>query len=206
MASGIYQIRNTLNDKVYIGSSIDLKFRQIEHFRYLRGGYHANVKLQRAFDHYGDALVFEILELVPVDDLLIVEQRYLDQLDFRANYNIATTAGSPMKNRKHTDDSKQRMSVNTSGDKNPMYGVQSPMMGRRHTEAVKKQISKQHTGSGNPMYGKSGALSPTSKKIIVDGVQYDSITLASIAIGVSRKVVEYRIKSVKYPGYQKCTT
>lgn len=205
MASGIYQIRNTLNDKVYIGSSVDMEFRKAEHFRYLRGGYHANVKLQRAFDLDG-SLMFEILELVPVDDLLVVEQRYLDQLDFRSNYNIATTAGSPMKNRKHTDESKQRMSVNTSGDKNPMFGVPSPMTGHRHTNAVKQQISKQHTGSGNPMFGKSGALSPTSKKIIVDGVQYDSITLAGIAVGVSRKVVEYRIKSVKYPGYQKCTT
>lgn len=206
MASGIYRIRNILNGKVYIGSSRNLEFRMKTHFIELRGGYHANIKLQRAFDIDGGSMVFEIIELVSIDDLLVVEQSYLDRLDFRSNYNIAVVAGSPMKDRKHTDWSKLSMSINTSGSKNPMYGIPSPMTGHRHTNAVKQQISKHHTGSGNPMFGKSGALSPTSKKVIVDGVQYDSITLAGISVGVSRKVVEYRIKSVKYPGYQKCTT
>lgn len=203
MATGIYRIRNNTNGKCYIGSSVDLEMRKAEHFRYLRGGYHANRKLQAAYNKYGeDAFVFDVIEACDKRSLLTREQYYLDQLNFDSNYNIARVAGSPMMDRKHTAESKASMSINTSGSKNPMYGVPSPMTGKTHSDEVKQRISDHHSGTGNPMYGKSGALSPTSKKVIVDGVQYDSVTLAGQALGVSRKVVEYRIKSEKYPGYQ----
>lgn len=232
MASGIYQIRNPLNDKVYIGSSIDMVRREKRHFDELLRKCHVNPKLQAAYNKYGiENFVFELVEECPIPDLLIREQHYLDQLDFESNYNIALVAGSPMRGRKHsdetrsklraaraknpssnmkgkkqTDDAKRRMSINTSGEKNPMFGVPSPMTGRNHSDDVKQKLSEMRSGSGNTMFGKSGSLSPTSKKVIVDGIQYDSITLAGMAIGVSRKVVEYRIKSDKYPGYIKCTT
>lgn len=205
MPAGIYQIKNIVNGKIYIGSSKDLEFRRREHFRYMTGGYHANNKLQLAFNKYGvDSFVFEILELYEGDKagLLALEQSYLDKLDFRTNYNIAYRAGAPMAGLRHTDDAKYRMSVNTSGDKNPMFGVPSPMAGKNHTEEVKQKLSNMRSGSGNTMYGKSGSLSPTSKKVIVDGVQYDSLTLAGQSLGVTRKVVEYRIKSEKYQGYR----
>jgi group I intron endonuclease len=205
MTAGIYRIQNLIDGKMYIGSSKDMEFRRKEHFRYLAGGYHANQKLQSAFNKYGrSCFSFHFLEEYEGDTpgLLELEQSYLDKLDFRSNYNIALIAGAPMAGLRHTDDAKYRMSVNTSGEKNPMFGVPSPMAGKNHTEEVKQKISDHHTGSGNPMFGKSGALSPTSKKVIVDGIQYDSLTLAGQSLGVTRKVVEYRIKSEKYQGYR----
>lgn len=232
MASGIYQIRNILNSKVYIGSTQNFTQREKRHFERLVRNGHANPKLQSAFNKYGaDNFVFEVIEECSIPNLLVREQHYLDQLDFESNYNLALVAGSPMRGRKHSDETKiklkisrakhdvngmrgkkqtehakNQMSINSSGDKNPMFGVPSPMTGKKHTDVVKQKLSESRTGSGNTMYGKSGALSPTSKKVIVDGIQYDSLTLAGKAIGVSRKVVEYRIKSDKYPGYMKCTT
>lgn len=203
MACGIYRIRNNMNGKCYIGSSVNLEMRKAEHFRYLRGSYHANRKLQAAYNKYGeDAFVFDVIEACDKRSLLTREQYYLDRLNFDSNYNIARVAGSPMMDRKHTAESKASMSINTSGSKNPMYGISPKNKGVPHTDEVKQRISEHHSGAGNPMHGKSGALSPTSKKVIVDGVQYDSLTLAGVAIGVSRKVVEYRIKSENYPGYQ----
>lgn len=227
MASGIYQIRNTVNGKIYIGSTQSFAKRRKRHFDLLCSTSHPNPKLQAAFNKYGiDAFVFEPLEECSVSELLSVEQRYLDALDYGENYNLALIAGSPMRGRKHSDaarakmvaaqskrtangmrgklhteDAKRRMSINTSGTKNPMYGVPSPMTGKTHSDEVRQKISEHHSGSGNPMYGKSGALSPTSRKVMVGGIQYDSLTLAGLAIGVSRKVIEYRIKSDKYPEY-----
>lgn len=228
MASGIYQIRNSRNGKVYIGSTQNFDQRETRHFeRLIRNG-HANPKLQAAFNKYGvDSFVFEIIEVCAIEDLLGREQYYLDQLDFKSNYNLALVAGSPMRGRKHSDvtkvklkiarakhgingmcgkkhseDAKRRMSLNSSGEKNPMYGVPSPMTGRNHSDGVKQKLSEMRSGSGNTMYGKSGALSPTSKKVIVDDVQYDSLTLAGDALGIGRKTVALRIKSDKYPSYR----
>ena len=61
--SGIYQIRNTKNNKVYIGQSKRITYRKSQHRRELKDGKHYNIYLQRSFDKYGeDAFVFEVLE------------------------------------------------------------------------------------------------------------------------------------------------
>ncbi len=41
-ASGIYAIRNVLNGKVYVGSAVNLKKRQIQHWADLVAGRHFN--------------------------------------------------------------------------------------------------------------------------------------------------------------------
>jgi group I intron endonuclease len=78
--SGIYRIRNTITNKVYIGSSRDMFERRAEHRRLLRKGEHRSVKLQRSFDKHGEeAFVFEILEEVK-DKLRLcdLEQVWID--------------------------------------------------------------------------------------------------------------------------------
>jgi len=52
--SGIYKIVNLVNDKIYIGSSINLKNREKDHFKDLKGNYHSNRYLQYAFNKYGE--------------------------------------------------------------------------------------------------------------------------------------------------------
>lgn len=61
--SGIYQIRNIKNNKIYIGQSRRIAYRKSQHRRELKDGKHYNQYLQRSFDKYGDeAFVFEVLE------------------------------------------------------------------------------------------------------------------------------------------------
>lgn len=94
--AGIYQIRNLINGKVYVGSSSCLGGREKEHLYRLKAGNHHSQKLQRAWAKYGeDAFKFEILELIDGDDaLLAAEQRWIDQLDCaRRGYNVAALAG-----------------------------------------------------------------------------------------------------------------
>ena len=76
---GVYQIRNRVNGKVYIGSSINLKGRLKDHLGYLKRNKHDNPKLQHSFNKYGiDNFVFEIIEFCEREDRFNVEQYWID--------------------------------------------------------------------------------------------------------------------------------
>ena len=97
--SGIYQIRNLVNGKIYIGSAVNLRKRMHKHSSNLRHNKHCNIKLQNAYNKYGkDNLVFEVVELVPnKEQLLDREQYYIDTLNtVNEGYNICPIAGNTM--------------------------------------------------------------------------------------------------------------
>ena len=56
MKSGIYQIKNTLNGKVYVGSAKDFEKRWKRHFKDLENGVHSSIKFQRSFNKHGNVL------------------------------------------------------------------------------------------------------------------------------------------------------
>lgn len=76
--SGVYQIYNPINNKRYIGSSINVERRLKEHLRNLKKNTHCNVHLQSAYNKYKDVLQFQFLEECEPDECLIFEQYYLD--------------------------------------------------------------------------------------------------------------------------------
>lgn len=91
MESGIYKIENTLNKKVYIGSTNNFSYRKQTHFKLLKSNKHHSIKLQRAFNKYGeDNFKFEILVKCPVEYLLKVEQWFFDT--HHPEYNISKVA------------------------------------------------------------------------------------------------------------------
>ncbi|MHA1342378.1 MAG: GIY-YIG nuclease family protein [Promethearchaeota archaeon] len=60
--SGIYQILNKINNKIYIGSAVDLKQRKNSHFNTLDKNKHWNKYLQRSYNKYGkENFKFQIL-------------------------------------------------------------------------------------------------------------------------------------------------
>lgn len=92
MTSGVYSIRNTENDNLYIGSSRDIESRWARHKRLLQSGNHHSRHLQNAWNCYGnDCFEFEIIETCDVDTLIEVEQKYID--DHSPVYNVSPTAG-----------------------------------------------------------------------------------------------------------------
>jgi group I intron endonuclease len=133
MNTGVYQIKNTINNKLYIGSSASkhgIKYRWKRHIKELRKNEHGNGHLQNSWNKYGrDKFSFEILELCCPKECLSKEQYYLDKL--QPEYNIYKTAGSPygrivseetkrkisatLKGRKHSDESKLKMSLMSKG-------------------------------------------------------------------------------------------
>jgi len=93
MNCGIYKILNKTNNKVYIGSSVNLSSRQYKHFWMLKKGIHDNVYLQKSFNKYGiDNFIFEILEICNENDLILRENHYINE--YKSNemdygYNLA---------------------------------------------------------------------------------------------------------------------
>ncbi len=127
MASGIYEIRNTKNGRVYIGSTIDFSQRWNQHKQDLARGAHHSIKLQRAWVKYGaESFKFAILERVHNREVLLkIEQMWIDAENcVQKGYNVAAVAGYPGR----ADDRrcKDPSSIATSKGKNLSRQAQFP--------------------------------------------------------------------------------
>ena len=88
--AGVFQVKNTANGKVLLGSSLNLEGPLNAHKFMLSTGRHDNKTLQKEWNEYGaDKFVFEILEVVKVtinpnfnldDELTLLEQIWLEKL------------------------------------------------------------------------------------------------------------------------------
>lgn len=106
--SGIYQIRNTVNGKTYIGSAMNIGSRWSTHRHLLRKNKHHSIYLQREWNKYGeDAFEFSVLEPCSILMLIFREQHYINFVS--PEYNIAKVAGSAL-GRKHSDETRKKMS------------------------------------------------------------------------------------------------
>lgn len=93
MISGIYQIKNIINNKIYIGSAINLYARFRSHKFDLRNNKHSNNKLQNSWNKNNEKnFIFEIIETCKKEILIEREQYYLDIL--KPEYNICKIAYS----------------------------------------------------------------------------------------------------------------
>lgn len=91
--SGVYKISFAGNNKVYVGSSVNIDKRKYEHKRTLLRGNHANRYLQRAFNKNGEKnLQFCVLEYHDdIKTLRDIEQKWVDfynSADKEMGYNI----------------------------------------------------------------------------------------------------------------------
>ena len=89
MNSGIYQIKNKVNGKVYIGQAIDVYERRSKHLSALRNNHHFNPHLQRAWDKYGPkAFEWSFVEACPIDQLQEREKYWVEKTNaFYGGYN-----------------------------------------------------------------------------------------------------------------------
>ena len=161
---GIYAIVNCVNDKVYIGQSMDVMDRIAHHKSAQRHGRHDNEHLQNAWNKYGEAhfdfIVIQECEEIHLDELECYFIGLFDSMNRRKGYNLETGGNS---NKRMSEDSRLKMSKAKKGmyvgEKNPMYGVHL-----KHTEEWKQKMSSRNSGSGNPMYGIHLKISEERKK------------------------------------------
>jgi group I intron endonuclease len=100
--SGIYCITNTVNNKVYIGSTKNFYHRLIMHRADLLRKEHYNSYLQNSFNKHGyHAFEVSILEFCKSEDLKSREKYYLDLfLKVGICYNIASVVDVIITNKK----------------------------------------------------------------------------------------------------------
>jgi len=119
MKSGIYCIRSVSQNKIYIGQSVDLNRRILNHKYLLKKGKHSNEILQRHHDKYGiNDLKFETIEFCEIENLDDRECywiNYYDSMNRKNGFNMET-GGHEGKNI-----SEERRQAIT-GEGNPMYG------------------------------------------------------------------------------------
>jgi len=122
--SGIYRVRNTIDGKMYIGSSVDVTRRLWEHKNRLVGNKNENPHLQNAWNKYGaDNFEFELCDEIATsinkvtrdykkllkDNLLFFEQLWLDNYwDWGCLYNILPIAGSALGS-EHSEETKKKI-------------------------------------------------------------------------------------------------
>lgn len=88
--AGVFQVKNTANGKVLLGSSLNLEGPLNSHKFMLSIGRHRNEALQRDWNEFGEEkFVFEILEVVKVkedpnfdmdQELTLLEEIWLEKL------------------------------------------------------------------------------------------------------------------------------
>lgn len=143
MISGIYLIKNIANNKIYIGSAINIHRRWKEHKLQLKEGKHHSYHLQSAWNTYGEqSFKFEILEEVSnPQHLLAYEQVYLDyykSYEKEKGYNICKVAGSHY-GLKRSEETKQKMSE-------AKKKIRETLNGRKQTEETKQKLREINKG------------------------------------------------------------
>ena len=88
--AGVFQIKNTVNGKILLGSSLNLEGPLNSHRFMLSIGKHRNELLQKEWNEFGPSkFAFEILEVVKlkddpnfnlIDELTLLEQIWLEKL------------------------------------------------------------------------------------------------------------------------------
>lgn len=168
----IYKIRNVVNGKFYVGSTINQKQRFDDHRRLLRKGKHHCKHLQAAWNKYGeDCFKFEVIERfsdeVSNTELEAAETKWLDEHHGKDHcYNTGRTAEAPWRgvfgiahplyeiSRQHDTRAKISESLKQFFAEHPEL---HPRLGKKHTPEAKEKMAKKvvHSGEAHYRFGKT---------------------------------------------------
>lgn len=116
---GIYMIINSIDNKIYIGQSINIKKRFQSHKQKLKSNTHYNIHLQNAWNKYGeDNFYFTILCECEKEKLNELEEYYifcLDATNLEIGYNVALGGNSSIT----SETTKNKLSALNQGEKHP---------------------------------------------------------------------------------------
>lgn len=138
---GIYKLVNKATNACYVGQSQCVKKRVKEHFRLLRWNKHPNARLQNAYNKYGAHNFVWELEVVCEDteDLDKIEEAFLSKqawFDEPNTYNIADFAKAPMRNKQHSEETRERIRI---GRRATTFNYQSEGYRKRLSEAQQER-------------------------------------------------------------------
>lgn len=154
---GIYSITNIVNNKIYIGQSVDVKHRIRNHKWALKHNRHNNDHLQKSFNKYGEScFVFGVVcecEECNLDDM---ERFYIKQYNCtNPNYGYNNETGGNI-NKHWSEELRTKMKEIRGGELSGMYGkkhseetkaiMREKALGRVLSEETKAKLSESHKG------------------------------------------------------------
>ena len=135
--SGIYQIANNMNGKIYIGSAVNLHGRFRSHLCRLKKGNHHSIYLQRAWNIDGAKnFVFIVLEDVPNVKQLLTRENYYFQT-MKPEYNMTPIAGSIL-GLKRSKETRRKISAAEKG--------KQKWLGKKHRSETKEKMRRAKKG------------------------------------------------------------
>ena len=136
-ASGVYTIKNLVSGKIYIGSARLFKRRFSQHKTCLRGGYHQNSHLQRAWNKYGeDAFLFSISVVCSPELMQLYEQKMIDAMSPEYNQSKSAYSGIAVGST-ITDEHKAKVGLaSKEAWKNPEYR-------NKVTESIRRSMTEE---------------------------------------------------------------
>jgi len=188
----IYEIRNLVNNKRYIGQSSQKDRQRLwEHKTYLKKGTHQNLHLQRAWNRYGEEnFVMNILqECSSLDELNKLETHYVNlyqSLDRRFGYNIRGPGDNkfmPKETRLRVSQSKLGVSVHTPES---IEKIRQSSKNRVHSQESRKKRSEKLKGYTwsveiRDQWAKSHRKTPYPILVSPDGQHYEVVNLTRFA-------------------------
>jgi group I intron endonuclease len=142
--SGVYRIKNIIDNKVYIGSAINIKRRWCRHRQMLNERIHHCNYLQNAWNKYNsENFIFEIIEEIKdKTNLLQREQYYLDNIQDK--YNTNPTAGNRLGVKQTLTETKKRVNTRRNNGK-PWVSEQQRRKMKLRALGNKYHLNKPHT-------------------------------------------------------------
>lgn len=138
----IYKIANDVNDKVYVGQTLQTLKNRIKGHKF-----DSKIKpypIYRAIRKYGwKHFFFEILEdNIPLEKLNERELYWTNKLNALRPHGYSLVAGQ--NGRIVSEESKRKMSIARKGKNHPLYG-------KHHSKETKRKLSEAKQGENNPM-------------------------------------------------------
>lgn len=209
---GIYYIKNIINNKYYIGQSVDIYTRWRHERNALNSKSNAwNIHLQRAWKKYGeDNFEFFIVEECNKDELNIRETYWIKYYNsFYDGYNMTYGGDGGTVGYKHTEEAKKKMSETKKNTISPMKNpdvVLKTVESRkwyRHSEDVKKKISDAWTedmklDAANRLSNRNKDTKSIPVLCIETGMIYDSAREAERITGISQATISKCCNGYKY--------
>jgi|688.fasta_scaffold418842_2 group I intron endonuclease len=154
MISGIYKILNKVNNKFYVGSSINIKNRWVKHKALLRKNKHENEHLQHAWNLYGED-AFEFIVMIEVEEIFLlksIEENIIQEtksFDRQFGYNKTKYTECPNRGRKMNEEQKKHLSILNTGrkmDEEVKKKISESLKGRVFTDETLKKMSDAKKG------------------------------------------------------------
>lgn len=150
-ASGLYQIRNTINGWVYLGTASLFRNRFSDHLRRLRVGTHYNGPLQADFNSHGeDSFTFEVIALIRDPKVRLQIEEDAIRLSFGPGcYNLSAVNPPYVLGIKRSPETRAKMSASFKGRvvaPEAREKIRTALTGRKATEETKQKMSAQHSG------------------------------------------------------------